>query len=489
VLISDKGEQTMEESKMKEQAEKPQLMRALGLREGIAVHIGTIIGSGIFIVPAAIAGHLHSMGPIMIVWIFGGLLILFGALTLAELSSVLPQAGGPYVYLKPSFGRLWAFMFSWNHYFINMAGSIAAVAVAFATYLGFFSPVLSPDNQFFKYSFSLFGHNPTFSIGWIQIVAMTVITIVTFVNVRGVKFGGWVQIIFTTAKVAALSGLIVAVCFTSKGSMANFTPWWPEQWTKELTVGFGLSFISVLWAYDGWINVTLVAGEIKNPQKNVPLSLLIGTLIVILLYISANLAYAYVIPINAMPGSPRIAADVARIVLGPLGASFIIVGILCSTFGTVNGCILSGPRCIYAAGADGTFSERFGRVHPRFRTPSVAIITLGVWGGILTLSGTYDQIISYVVFGSWGFYALTALSVIVLRWKMPDAPRPYKAWGYPYATLLFVAVAGWFLYNTLMEDTRNAIIGIVLLLLSLPFYYYWTREKKINSDMSNKVIQ
>jgi APA family basic amino acid/polyamine antiporter len=179
-----------------------------------------------------------------------------------------------------------------------------------------------------------------------------------------------------------------------------------------------------------------------------------------------------------MPGSPRIAADVARIVLGPFGASLIIAGILCSTFGTINGSVLGGPRCIYAAGADRTFSKRFSRVHQRFRTPSFAIITLGVWSGVLTLSGTYDQIISYVVFGSWGFYALAVLSVIVLRRKMPDAARPYKAWGYPYATLVFVAVAGWFIYNTLVHDTRNAMIGIVLLLLSLPFYYYWTKKKK-----------
>jgi APA family basic amino acid/polyamine antiporter len=243
-----------------------------------------------------------------------------------------------------------------------------------------------------------------------------------------------------------------------------------------LTAAFGLSMISVLWAYDGWTTVTLTAGEIKNPERNVPLSLILGTLTVIVLYVAANLAYAYAVPLDVMAGSPRIAADAAGIVFGPIGASLIIAGILCSTFGTINGTILSGPRALYAAGADGTFSRRFGRVHPRFRTPSLAIITLGVWGGMLTLSGSYDQITSYVVFGSWGFYALTASAVIVLRRKMPDAPRPYKAWGYPYATLLFVAVAGWFLFNTLVEDTRNAIIGIVLLLLSLPFYYYWTRK-------------
>lgn len=457
------------------QATKPQLVRALGLREGIAIQMGMIIGSGIFIVPATIAGRLHAMGPILLVWIAGGLLTLCGALTLAELSSVLPEAGGPYVYLRHSFGRVWAFLFSWNHFFINTGGSVAAIAVAFATYVGYFFPPLSPQASILKYHYSLFGHHLAFSISWVQIAAMGVLALVTFINVRGVKSSGWVMDVFTLAKVGALVSLIVAVWFSGKGNFSNLAPWWPEHWTKELTAAFGLSMISVLWAYDGWITVTLTAGEIKEPQRNVPLSLWLGTLAVNLLYLLANLAYAYVIPINAMAGSPRIAADVAGVVLGPLGASLVIVGILCSTFGTINGCVLGGPRCLYAAGADGAFSKRFGDVHPRFRTPHIAVITLGVWGGLLTLSGTYDQIISYVVFGSWGFYALTALSVIVLRRKMPDAPRPYKAWGYPYATLMFVGVAGWFVYNTLVEDTRNAVIGIVLLVVSLPLYYFWTR--------------
>jgi len=460
--------------------EKPQLLRDLGLKEGIAIHMGVIIGSGIFIVPATIAGHLHAMGPIMLVWIIAGMLTLFGALTLAELSAVLPQTGGPYVYLRHSFGRLWAFLFSWNDFFINKAGSAAAIAIGFATYLGYFVPAISPENAFYKHEYALFGQSLEVAFGWNQIVAMAAIALVTLINVRGVKFGGWVMNIFTTAKVTALVGLILAVIFSGKGSSANFLPWWPEQWTSGMTAAFGLAMISALWAYDGWIDVTLTAGEFKNPQRNVPRSLLIGTFGVIAIYLSANLAYAFVIPINAMPGSPRIAADVAQAVLGPLGASLIVVGIMCSTFGSTNGMLLAGPRSLYAGGVDGTFSKVFGNVHPRFHSPHVAIITLGVWGAILTLSGTYDQIISYVVFGSWAFYAMTAISVIILRRKLPNAERPYKAWGYPYATLLFVAIAGGFVYNTLVKDTRNAIIGIVLLLTSLPFYFYWTRKSLSN---------
>lgn len=461
---------------MEKNSPQPQLLRVLGLREGIAIHMGCIIGSGIFVVPATIAGHLHAMGPILVVWVLAGMLTLFGALTLAELSAILPQAGGPYVYLRHSFGRVWGFLFSWNDFFINKAGSAAALAVAFATFLGYFIPAIGPQYALYRTEWSLFGKTMEFSIGWTQLVAMVTISIVTFINVRGVKFGGWVMDIFTTAKVAALVGLIGAVIFSGKGSGANFLPWWPEGWNGQMTAAFGLAMISALWAYDGWVDVTLNSGEFKNPQRNVPLSLLIGTVAVIALYLSANIAYAYVIPLNTMPGSSRIAADVASTVLGPIGASLVVVGIMCSMFGTTNGMLLTGPRSIYAGGADGTYAKKFSSVHERFRTPYIAVITLGIWGAILTLSGTYEQIISYVVFGSWFFYAMTALSVIVLRRKMPNAERPYKAWGYPYATLLFVAIAGWFIYNTLLEDTRNAVIGIVLLLVSLPFYFYWTKK-------------
>ena len=459
---------------MEDQLREPQLLRALGLREGLAIHISGIIGSGIFIVPAVIAGHLHSMGLILLVWVLGGMLTLFGALTVAELSSLLPKAGGPYIYLRESFGPVWGYMFSWNHFFINTAGALAAIAIAFATYLGYFFPSLSPEHSLFSYSITMFGLPVEITVRATQVVAMLIIGIATVINVRGVRLGGWVTNVFTMAKILALVSLIVAACVSGKGSVANFTPWWPEHWSSELTSAFGLAMISVLWSYEGWTTVTQSASEMMNPERNIPRSLLFGTFAIIVLYLGVNLAYVYVIPIGQMAGSSRIAADAASVMLGPIGTSLIIVGILCSTFGTINNSFLSDARSMYAAGADSTFAPSFGKIHARFRTPYVTLIALGVWSALLTLSGSYDQIASYVIFGSWMFYGLTALSVIVLRKKMPDTPRPYKAWGYPYATLLFVAAAGWILVNTLVEDPRDAIIGIVLLLLSLPFYFYWT---------------
>ncbi|MEX2189455.1 MAG: amino acid permease [Bacteroidota bacterium] len=454
---------------------KPQLLRALGLREGIAIHMGVIIGSGIFIVPATIAGHVPATGPMILVWVVAGMLSLFGALSLAELSAVLPQAGGPYVYLRHSFGRIWGFLFSWNDFFINKAGSAAAIAVGFATFLGHFvpsldaAPLLGTQLNFFGLEFDI-------SVGWIQIVAMGVILIVTLINIRGVQFGGWVMTIFTSAKVLALIGLIVAVFVSGNGSAANFRPWWPEDWSANLTAGFGVALISALWAYDGWIDVTLTAGEFKNPTRNVPLSLILGTIMVIVLYVGANIAYAYVIPMTDMQGSTRVAADVALSALGPVGASLIVIGILCSTFGSANGMLLNGPRSMFAASADGSAMKALGTVHPRHHSPWIAVLTLGFWSILLTLSGTYDQITAYVVFGSWFFYGLAAASVIILRRKMPDVDRPYKAWGYPYLTLLFLLVVAWFLVNTFVENTRDAMIGILLLVIGLPFYYYWNKQ-------------
>jgi APA family basic amino acid/polyamine antiporter len=465
------------------QSNEPQLLRALGLKEGLAIHMSAIIGSGIFVVPAAIAGHLHSMGLILVVWIAGGLLSLFGALTVAELSSFHTGAGGPYLYLRDSFGRVWGYMFSWNHFFINTAGSLAAIAVAFATYLGYFFPSFVSHDPVLFYSGTLLSFSIEVTIRGTQLVAMIVIFVATLVNIRGVRLGGWVTNVFTLAKVLALLALVVAVFSSGKGSAANFAPWWPDHWSNELTSAFGLAMISVLWSYEGWTTVTQSAGEIMNPQKNVPRALLIGTALIIVLYLSINLAYAYVIPLGQMAGSERIAADAASVVLGPIGTSLVIVGILCSTFGTINNSFLSDARSMYAAGADGAFAPGFGKVHAGFRTPYVTVIALGVWSALLTLSGSYDQIASYVIFGSWFFYGLTAVSVIVLRKKMPNVPRPYKAWGYPYATLLFVGAAGWILYNTVVEDTRAAITGIALLLLSLPFYFYWSGKKSVKRKM------
>lgn len=464
----------------------PQLLRVFKLREGISIQIGSMIGSGIFIVPAIISKNLESMGPILIAWILGGALVFFGSLSLAELSSMFPVSGGPYVYIRESFGRVWAFLYSWNYFFVCSAGSVAALSVAFATYMGYFLPHLSLDNIIIKYSINLFGNYIQLSIGYIQIVAIFCIALITAINIRGAKFAGWLLNILTLSKIIVLGTLILVIFFSGKGNISNYTPWWPNHWTKDLIVPFGLSFISVLWAYDGWAIITLTSGEFKNPRRNIPLAMLIGTITVILVYICANLGYAYIVPITHMSNSPRIAADVAQIVLGPKGTSFIVIGILCSTLGALSSSILGSPRSVYAAGIDNSFAKSFRKIHPRFKTPYFALITFGIWSGLLTLSGTYEQIISYVIFSSWIFYLLCVSAVILLRLKAPHAERPYKTWGFPYTSIVFIVVAGWFLLNTLKNDLRNALIGILLLLISLPFYAFWSRKSRLNLNVDSE---
>jgi amino acid transporter len=432
-----------------------------------------MIGSGIFIVPATIAGKLGALVPILLVWTIAGLLTLFGALALAELASILPEAGGPYAYLRDSYGRVWGFLFSWNDFFINKAGSLAAISIGFATFLAYFVPAVDPDRPFLRWSF-LGGE---IGLGFNQLTAIAVIAIVTLVNIRGVRWGGRTMNAFTLAKVVALVGLIAAVVVSGKGRGANLLPLLPDSFGPEAASAFGLAMVSALWAYDGWIDVTLTSGETVNPTRNVPLALGIGTLLVMTLYLAANVAFALVIPIPRMAGSERIAADVAAEVLGPVGAGFVVVGILCSTFGAANGMALAGPRSIWVTGRDRVFAASLGRVHPRFRTPHVAIATIGIWSALLTLSGSYEQLTAYVVFGSWIFYAMAVGSVLILRRKMPDVPRPYRAWGYPWTALAFLAVAGWFVLNTLLEAPRQSMIGMGLLLLGLPLYAFWTRRR------------
>jgi len=456
---------------------EPELKRVLGLREGIAIHVGNIIGSGIFIVPAIMASHLHALGPIMLVWVAAGLLTLFGALSLAELSSLLPEAGGPYIYLREGFGKFWGFLFVWNDFLINRAGTAAALAVAFAIYLGHFFPAFSPEHApLLSHSWMILGHTFRLAFGWTQFAALLVLLTVTVVNLVNVRMSGWVMNIFTTIKVGALVLLILAAFSLGKGSASNLRPWWPSGWSTGMMPAFGMGMISALWAFDGWASVTLSAGEIKDPQRNVPRALLIGTLLVIGLYLAATMAYTYVIPVSEAAHSPRIAADVARRILGPLGASLVSAAILCSTFGTANGGILTGPRSVFAAARDGLYPAHFAKIHPRYGTPFSAVLVLAFWSAILVLSGTYEQITTYVVFGSWAFYAITALAVIALRRKCPDAPRPYRTWAYPWATLAFVAAALLLLFNTLLRETGNALIGIGLVLLSLPFYVLWRRR-------------
>jgi APA family basic amino acid/polyamine antiporter len=435
--------------------DQPQLVRGLGLREAVSVLMGSIIGSGIFLTPRAIAQAIQSPGIILLVWAVSGILTLFGALAYAELGAMMPRSGGQYVYLREAFGPLWGFLFGWTLLLVIQTGSIAAVAVAFAEYSGYFIPL-----------------TPTL----MKVVAILCILLLTAVNYVGVRLGGWVQNIFTFLKVGAIVALVVLGFGLKGGSWANFQPLWGGISHQGLLRAFGVAMVAALWSYDGWNNVGFVADEIKNPQRNLPIALAFGTLGVILIYLSANLVYMYTLQVGQIAQSQLVAADVAKKLIGPLGGAVISAAVLVSTFGTVNGFMLAGPRVYYAMARDRLFFKKIGEIHPSFRTPAFSILLQGVWASLLTLTGKFEQLFTYVIFASWLYYAMAVSGVIVLRRKYPSAPRPYKTWGYPVVPMLFVAIALWFVYNTLTSDPRDSLMGLILVLLGLPAYWYWRRK-------------
>ncbi len=449
------------------------LLRALGPVATTAVMVGSVVGSGIFLVPNTIAGQVGGFGVMMLVWLVSGLLTLFGALSYSELGGMIPDVGGQYAYLREAYGRLPAFLFGWTEFLVVKAGSIAAVAVAFAMYAGVFVP------EPFLPEFHKTVHLGPLVMDDIGVKAAAILCILTLsaVNYLGVKFGGWVQNVFTFLKVGALLGLVGSVFLFGHRAADAFQPFWPSGGNAQSLSAFGIAMVAALWAFDGWNNTTYMAAEVRNPRKNIPLALAVGSLIAIGLYLAANAAYAYALPLPQIAGSRLVAADAVRTFLGPIGGGLISAAVMVSAFGTVNGMILSGPRVTYAMARDGLFFASFGEVHPRFRTPHAATAVQAVWACLLTLSGRYDQLFTYVIFAAWMFYAMTTAAVFVLRRKRPDAERPYKTWGYPVVPAAFIAVSAWLVVNTLATDPRDSLMGLGIVCLGVPVYLAYHRRR------------
>ncbi len=453
------------------EAERPSLAQRLGLPTAIAVVIGSIIGSGIFLVPQKIALTLGDAGWILAVWIFGGLLSLAGALTNAEIAGMIPAAGGQYVYFREIYGDFPAFLYGWTTFIVYQTGSIAAIAVAFAKYLGFFFPGLNA----LQINFGLFVMP---EVG-VKLVAIGAILFVTGVNYFGVQFGGFVQQLFTGLKVFAIAGIVFA-CFVFGTHTGNlYTPFFSaaSYHGTSLLSAFGIALVAVLWAYDGWNSVTYLAGEVKEAQRNIPIALVAGTSAVIVIYVLANLAYMYVLPVSHIAHSQLVASDAISQFFGTNGAALIAIAVMISTFGTVNATTMTTARVYFAMAKDKLFFKGISRVHPRYKTPHVSLLVQGAWASILTLTGTYDQLFTYVIFASWLFYALGTFGIFVLRKKRPDAPRPYRTVGYPIVPAVFVIVAVWFVFNTIITDPRDSLIGLGLVLLGVPAYLYWHRTR------------
>jgi APA family basic amino acid/polyamine antiporter len=452
----------------------PSLRRALGVWSAVSIVIGTVIGSGVFLVPTKMIQYVGSVRNLFIVWIVAGLLSLFGALTYAELAAALPEAGGEYVYLSAAYGPFWGYIYGWTQFWVAKSGSIATLAAGFYTYLTVFYPVLG--NPVIVTPWRIGPGGTLLEIHYGQLVAIAMILILAAVNYVGVQAGGKVQVFVTALKMALIGAVICVGVFSGRGDFSHFGSSVPALGG---VAGFFAAMVSALWAYDGWNNVSMVSSEIVDPQRNLPRSLIFGTIAVIATYLLINVAYFYVLSPAQVAASPRLAADMMAKLYGSPAAKAVSVAVLISIFAALNGSILSGSRVPYAMARDGLFFRRAAAVHPKYRTPGNSIILLCVWSCVVVLSGWFDDLYNFVIFGSWILYLLTTVSVFVLRIKRPDLVRPYRVLGYPAVPVLFILVAALLLVSTMQTRPRESLMGLGLMALGVPFYFYWKKRNRL----------
>ncbi len=446
----------------------PGLVRALGIWSAASIVVGTVIGSGIFLVPKTMILQAGDPVTVLGVWIFGGILTLAGALTYAEMAAMLPEAGGEYNYLKAAYGPFWGFLYSWTQLAVAKSASIATLATGFFLYLANFRPELN-----MVLTTVPMPAGPPLEIRSGQLFAIGVILGLAIVNYFGVKAGGELQVVVTVIKVALIAGIIAVGLFGGRADAANYETSIPAPGG---IAGFFAALVAALWAYDGWNNLGMVSSEVKDPQRNLPRAIILGTLAVVLIYLLTNVAYFLVLPASGVAASDRVAAEMMRKVMGQGGAAAVSVAAMISIFAALNGSILSGARVPYAAARDGLFLPAFSRVHPSHQTPAFSIFALSIWSCVLILSGQYDQLLTLVIFPSWILYGMATVAVIVLRKKHPDWPRPYRTLGYPVVPAMFAGVALILLGYTLKNSPRESGLGLIIIVLGLPVYA-WVRRK------------
>ena len=446
--------------------QRVELRRDLGTWQAISIVVGTVIGSGIFLVPKTMINGVGTVGWVFVIWIVGGLLSLAGALSYAELAAAMPEAGGEYVFLREAYGPLWGFIYSWTQTWVAKSGSIATLATGFFVYLSnFFAPL---DSVFYTVPLPLGPHGGPLELRWGQLFAIVLIALLGWLNYFGVKVGGEVQVIFTVIKITLIAVVIVAGLTLGHPHSPDSVP------VVSLSFrGIIAALVAALWAYDGWNNVSMVSSEIRQPQRNLPLALIGGTLAVALLYMVANAAYFRILSPHQVAGADRVAADMMRRIWQAPGANAVSIAAMISIFAALNGSILTGSRVPYAAAREGNFFSGMGHVHPKFHTPGVSIAVLSAWACLLVLTGKYDDLFNLVIFASWILYGMTAAAVIVLRIRRPEMARPYKTLGYPVVPVLFVVAALVLLLSTAIQRPRESAMGIGLIVIGLPFYFYW----------------
>lgn len=429
------------------------LERTLGFRDLTLIVVGTVIGSGIFIVPGAVLRQTGGdVGPALLVWFLAGLLSLLGALTYGELGAMEPEAGGLYVYIRDAFGPLPAFLYGWTLFFVISTGSAATLAVAFTAYL-----------------------NELIMLGPVanKAVAVLMIVAVAAINVRGTRESASVQNWTTGIKVGAILVMSVLLVGVGTGFSGTGAALWPDTLSLSLLSGIGLAMVGALWAYEGWQYVTFSAGEAVDPQRTFPRAIMVGTAVLMALYLVTNVAYVAALGPAGAAATDSIAADAVTALLGPAAGNLIAVVILVAMFSAANGLTLTAPRVFYAMSRDGVFFRALAEIHPRFGTPALAIASGAAWSILLALTGTFEQLLTYVIFAGWIFYGLGALSIFVYRRRRPDAPRPFRVPGYPFTPAIFVLAAAAIVVNTLLTQPVQALLGLGVVALGAPAYYVW----------------
>jgi len=435
------------------------LRRTLGFTDLVMLTVGTVIGSGIFLVPSVVLRHTGGQtGPAMLVWVIGGVLSLLGALTYAELGAMRPEAGGLYVYIRDAFGPLPAFLYGWTTFFVIASGSVATLAVAFS---GYFSQIVP------------------MSTGASRVLAVMVILVTAVINILGTRKSATVQNLTTGLKVGALVILSAGLLLFADHAKSNVDIW-PSAISGSLVAGFGTAMIGVLWAYEGWQYVTFSAGETRDPQRTFPRAITTAAVVLIVVYLLANFAYIAALGPVAASNSEHIAADAGGVLLGPVAARIVATLILVSIFSATNGLMLTAPRMYFAMARDGVFFRGLAKVNPRFGTPALAISAGAIWAAVLAVTGTFEQLLTYVVFAGWIFYALAGLSVFVYRRREPYAHRPFHVPGYPLTPILFVASAALLVVNTLITQPARAAVGLAAVFVGTPAFYLWRANSRRN---------
>jgi basic amino acid/polyamine antiporter, APA family len=434
------------------------LERVLSQKDLVLLVVGAVIGSGIFLVPGAVLQAVDgSIGVSLLVWLVAGLLSLLGALTYGELSAADPEAGGIYVYIRDAFGSFLSFLYGWTLLFMISGGAIATLAVAFSSYLNQLVPVSGIAAK---------------------LVSILMIVVIMVINVRGTRQSSDVQNITTAIKAGGILVMGLILLFRGDGFQGTAAEFWPATFTPSIFTGVLTAMISVLWAYEGWQYVTFSAGEVKDPQRTFPRGIMLGTLALIFIYCFANIAYVAALGPDRVAESRTVAADAVGALMGPTAAKLIAIMILISMFSAANSILLTTPRVYYAMARDGVFFRRLAEVHPRFKTPAIAVVVQAIWAMVLAATGTFEQLLTYVVFTGWIFYALGAASVFVLRAKRPDAPRPFRVPGYPLTPALFVISSAIIVINTLVTQPRLGLVGLAFVLSGAPAFFIWKMFSK-----------